>query len=179
MKKDTNSRKNKYDFNRIRAIILDMDGVLTDGRFGYDGSNEEIKFFHARDGHGIKLAIRAGLLVGILSGRASRANKKRAEELGLSFLYEDKKDKAEAFAVLLRENSLRAEECLYMGDDIVDIPVFRAAGFAVTVADAPEYLDEYCDIRTEKPGGHGAVREIIEIILKDQNKWDSLMAKYI
>ena len=172
-------KKGRGALLKINAVVLDIDGVLTDGRFGYDGSDDEIKFFHARDGHGIKLAMRAGLKVGALSGRASRANKKRAEELGFTFLYEAKKDKQAAFEVLLKENNLTAEEVLYVGDDLVDIPVFREVAVAVTVNDAPEYLDEYCDFRTSLPGGHGAVREVIEILLKEQNKWDMLVQKYI
>ncbi len=177
--KDYISSNGNSDFLKIRAIVLDIDGVLTDGRFGYDGSEHEIKFFHARDGHGIKLAMRADILVGALSGRESSANRKRAAELGFSFLYEGKKNKQEAFQVLLAENDLRHEEVLFVGDDVVDIPVFRVAGIAVVVEDAPEYLDEFCAFRTMLPGGHGAVREVIEILLKEQNKWDTLMQKYI
>ncbi len=171
--------ENNSAFLGIRAIVLDIDGVLTDGRFGYDGSEHEIKFFHARDGHGIKLAMRSGLKVGALSGRASSANRKRAEELGFSFLYEGKKDKQKAFKILLDENNLKSEEVLYIGDDLVDIPVLREVGVAVAVNDAPGYLDEFCDFRTALPGGHGAVREVIEILLKEQNKWDILIQKYI
>jgi len=171
--------KGRDAFQKISAVVLDIDGVLTDGRFGYDGSEDEIKFFHARDGHGIKLAMRADLKVGALSGRASSANRKRAEELGFTFLYEGKKDKQAAFEVLLKENNLKAEEVLYIGDDLVDIPVFREVGIAVVVNDAPEYLDEFCDFRTNLPGGHGAVREVIEILLKEQNRWNTLIQKYI
>ena len=166
-------------FLKIRAIVLDIDGVLTDVRFGYDGSENEIKFFHARDGQGIKLAMRADLKVGALSGRASSANRKRADELGFSFLYEGKKNKEEAFEILLEENQLKSEEVLYIGDDIIDVPVLRKVGIAVAVADASDYLEEFCSFRTELPGGHGAVREVIEILLKEQGKWDTLMERYI
>jgi YrbI family 3-deoxy-D-manno-octulosonate 8-phosphate phosphatase len=166
-------------FSKIRAIVLDIDGVLTDGRFGYDGSENEIKFFHARDGHGIKLAMRAGFKVGALSGRESSANKKRAEELGFSFLYEGQKNKKEALEILLEENQLKSEEVLYIGDDIVDLPVFKEVGIAVVVGDAPVYLDEFTAFRTDLSGGHGAVREVIEILLKEQNKWDTLMDIYV
>lgn len=169
---------NREALKKITTIVLDVDGVLTDGRFGYDGTDDEVKFFHARDGHGIKLAMRTGIKVGILSGRASKANRKRAEELGLSFIYEGEKDKKAAFLKLLDEQGVKAEECLYMGDDVVDIPPFRMAGFAVTVADAPDYMDEYCDIRTTLGGGHGAVREIIEILLKEQDTWKQVTERY-
>lgn len=168
----------KNALQKIKTVVLDVDGVLTDGRFGYDGTEDEVKFFYARDGHGIKLAMRVGLKVGILSGRASKANRKRAEELGLSFMYEGEKDKKAAFLKLLDEQQTKAEECLYMGDDVVDIPPFKMAGVAVTVADAPEYMDDHCDIRTTLRGGHGAVREIIEILLKEQDKWKQVTEKY-
>ncbi|OGV53106.1 MAG: hypothetical protein A2017_04510 [Lentisphaerae bacterium GWF2_44_16] len=164
---------------KIKALVLDIDGVLTDGRIGYGQGEGEIKFFHVRDGHGLKMAMRAGLKVGVLSGRSSEANRTRARELGFSFIYEGKKDKGEAFKILLAENDLKADECLYMGDDVVDIPVFRQAGIAVTVADAPADLDEFCDCRTKLPGGQGAVRELIEWLLKEQGKWQDLMKKYI
>ncbi|NOY75181.1 MAG: HAD hydrolase family protein [Kiritimatiellaeota bacterium] len=163
----------------VKALLLDIDGVLTDARFGYDGTENEIKFFHARDGHGIKLALRSGLKVGMLSGRASGANRKRAGELGLSFFYEGEKDKLDAFQRLLAESGLKAADFLYVGDDLVDVPVFKMTGVSATVADAPDYMDEYCDFRTTLPGGHGAVREIVERILKGQNRWSDVAQKYI
>lgn len=164
---------------KIKALVLDIDGVLTDGRIGYGTGDGEIKFFHVRDGHGLKMAMRAGLKVGVLSGRSSEANRVRAKELGFNFIYEGKKDKGEAFKTLLEENAFLPEECLFMGDDVVDIPVFRQAGIAVTVADAPADLDEFCHFRTKLPGGQGAVRELIEWLLKEQGKWQDLMKKYI
>ena len=163
--------------DKIVAIVLDIDGILTDGRMGYS-SGDEVKFFHVRDGHGIKLAMRAGLKVGALSGRSAAANRKRAEELGFDFLYEGKKDKRAAFLELLKEHNLTAEECLYIGDDVVDAVPMRMAGIGVTVADAPEYMDEFCDMRTALPGGHGAVREVLDWLLHRQNKWEALMERY-
>ncbi|MPM40827.1 3-deoxy-D-manno-octulosonate 8-phosphate phosphatase KdsC [bioreactor metagenome] len=166
-------------WRKIRAIVLDIDGILTDGRIGYGGgSGEEIKFFHVRDGHGIKLALRAGLLVGALSGRQSEANRRRAEELGFSFLYEKKHDKLAAFQELLAEHRLEAGECLYMGDDVVDLPVMRTVGIAVTVADAPDYMDTAARWRTAAAGGCGAVREAIERLLLESGRWDAVMARY-
>lgn len=164
--------------NRIKAVILDIDGVLTDGRIGYDGSGE-IKFFHVRDGHGIKLAKRAGLKVGALSGRGAAANRQRTTELGFDFVYEDRKDKLSAFELLLAENGLKAEECLYVGDDLVDAPVLKMAGIGVAVADAPAELDRFCALRTKLPGGRGAVREVMEWLLKEQGKWEELLKKYL
>lgn len=168
----------KFALKRISTIVMDVDGVMTDGRFGYNGTEDEIKFFHARDGHGIKLALRMGMKVGILSGRASKANRKRAEELGLSFIYENEKNKEEAFHKIMEEQHIIPEECIYIGDDVVDIPPLKLAGVGITVADAPDYLDEYCDYRTTLKGGYGAVREVIELVLKEQNKWDQVTEKY-
>jgi len=172
------TRELKNALKKINAIVLDVDGVLTDGTFAYDDNGKEIKFFNARDGHGIKLALRTGMKVGILSGRESNANKKRANELGLSFIYENVKDKKIAFLKLLEEQNISADECLYVGDDLVDIPPMKIAGAAATVADAPECMNEYCDFRSILPGGKGAVREIIELLLKEQEKWENITEKY-
>ena len=161
----------------VRAVVLDIDGVLTDGRVGYDGERK-IKFFNYRDGHWIKLALRAGLLVGALSGATSPANAQRAGELGFSFLYEGVKDKLEGFENLLAEWKLAPEECLYMGDDLVDMPPMRRAGVAVAVRDAVWELDEVADWRTETPGGHGAVCEVIRELLTAQGKLDALLERY-
>ncbi|MDD3885689.1 MAG: HAD-IIIA family hydrolase [Victivallaceae bacterium] len=165
------------DFLKIRAVVLDVDGVLTDGRSGY-GLGEEVKFFNLRDGHWIKLAMRAGLKVGILSGRSSRANRDRAAELGLSFIYENCKDKLAGFMKLLEEQSLRPDECFYMGDDLVDMPVMRRAGVAVAVADAVPELDEVADWRTKLGGGHGAVYEAIRRLLIEQGKYEEVTERY-
>ncbi len=161
----------------IRAIVLDVDGVLTDGRSLF-GLPEEVKFFHLRDGHWMKLALRAGLQVGLLSGRASAANRARAAELGLSFCYENCKDKLEGFERLLRERRLEARECLYMGDDVIDMPVMRRVGIAVAVADAVPELDEVAAFRTAAPGGHGAVCEAIHWLLGGQGRLGAVMERY-
>jgi len=168
------------NISEIKAIVLDVDGVLTDGRIGYGcGSPREIKFFDVRDGQGIRLAMRAGLLVGILSGRKSQANRTRAGELGLSFLYEGCLDKLSGWEKLLAEQGLKPSECMYIGDDVVDMPPMRRAGFPVAVADAAPELDSVAILRTKHSGGRGAVREAIEILLKGQGKWDSVLEKYM
>jgi 3-deoxy-D-manno-octulosonate 8-phosphate phosphatase (KDO 8-P phosphatase) len=150
---------------------------MTDGRFGYDGERE-VKFFHARDGHGIKMAKRTGMKIGALSGRSSPANRARSQELEFDFLLEGRKNKREAFLELLASLHMTPEQCLCMGDDLVDIPIMRMAGVAVTVADAPGEMDRVADFRTTRPGGHGAVREMLEWILKEQGKWESLVERY-
>ena len=162
---------------KIRAVILDIDGVLTDGRVGYDGERK-IKFFNYHDGHWMKLAIRAGILVGTLSGATAPANAQRANELGLSFLREGVKDKLAGFEALVAELKLAPEECLYMGDDVVDMPPMRRAGVAVAVRNAVPELDEVADWRTETPGGQGAVCEVIRELLAAQNKLDAVLEVY-
>ena len=118
-------RQNFNSIHNINTIILDIDGVLTDGRIGY-GATDEIKFFHVRDGHGLKLASRAGFKLGILSGRMAECNRRRAQELGFDFIIEGCHDKKSGFAELLLQQNLKAENCLYMGDDVVDIPDGRS-----------------------------------------------------
>lgn len=167
------------DLSKIKAIVLDVDGVLTDGRIGYREDGNEIKFFHVRDGHRIVMAIRAGLKAGILSGRRSAANETRARELHLDFFYQGCHDKKQGFETLLADQHLKPEECMYIGDDLVDMPPMRIAGFSVAVADASPELDEVCHLRTKARGGRGAVCEAIEYLLKGQGKWDALLKKYL
>jgi 3-deoxy-D-manno-octulosonate 8-phosphate phosphatase (KDO 8-P phosphatase) len=162
----------------IKAVILDVDGVLTDGRIGYAGDGQEIKFFDVKDGHAIKLLRRAGLKVGLLSGRASKANSKRAQELELDFVYQGEKDKGEALERLLREQQLQAEDCLYMGDDVVDMPVMKKVAISVATGDAVDEVKELALWTTESFGGCGAVREMAVRLLKQQNQWDQVMSRY-
>lgn len=162
----------------IKAVILDIDGVLTDGRVGYNDSADEIKFFDVKDGHAIKLLMRAHIKVGVLSGRMSKANQTRAAELGVNFLYENEKDKREAFSRVLAEQKLAPEECLYIGDDLVDLPVLRRAGIGVAVGDAVPEIRDYVDRITEAPGGRGAIRETAVWLLKAQGKWAKLIERY-
>lgn len=161
----------------IKAVILDIDGVLTDGRVGYGGP-DFIKFFHYRDGHWLKLALRAGLMVGLLSGRESKANRERAAELGLTFVRENIHDKLEEFEKLLVEYELKPEECLYIGDDVIDMPVLRRVGIPVAVADAVPELDEVVIYRTTAPGGHGAVCETMRLLLQARGDLDSVLERY-
>lgn len=164
--------------NKITTVVLDVDGVLTDGRIGYRDNGDEIKFFHVRDGHGLKLAQRAGLKVGILSGRKSKANATRAAELKMDFLYEDCKDKDAGFTRLLEEQQLLPEQCMYIGDDVVDARPMARCGLAVAVGDAVPELNAVADLRTKAEGGRGAVREAVEFLLKEQGKWSKLMERY-
>ncbi|MDD3153334.1 MAG: HAD-IIIA family hydrolase [Victivallaceae bacterium] len=163
---------------QIRLIALDVDGVLTDGTLGYDSTGNEIKFFHARDGHWLKIAQRAGWKVGIISGREAQANRRRAAELNFDFLEERCHDKLATFEEVCTRYAVAPEQCMYMGDDVVDMPVLRRAGLAVVPNDALSLLDEVADLRTDLPGGHGAVAEAVIWLLEKMNLLDGLMERY-
>jgi len=162
----------------IRLLLLDVDGVLTDGRVVYDGVGRELKFFHIKDGHGIKLLQRAGLSVGILSGRRSSAVRLRAKELGIDLLQQRALDKAKVLEAILRKRKIKPEQVCFVGDDLVDLPVFGRVGFAVAVADSVEEVKAHAHYVTHRLGGRGAVREVCEMILKAQGKWETVTRKY-
>ncbi len=163
----------------IRAIVLDIDGVLTDARLGYGHDGTVVKFFDGRDEHAIKMARRQGLLVGVLSGRDDPANRQWAAKLDLSFAFYGEKRKPIAFNRLLTEHELTAAECLYIGDDVVDIPQLRRAGIGVAVADAVDEAKASADYVCEAAGGHGAVREVIVRVMRAKGLWDLAMQRYI
>jgi 3-deoxy-D-manno-octulosonate 8-phosphate phosphatase (KDO 8-P phosphatase) len=163
----------------IRAIIFDVDGVLTDGRVGYGPDGIRIKFFDVRDGAAIGVALAAGLRVGFLSGRSDPATLERAKELALSFVYTDNRDKAAAFRRLLEDQSLEAAQCLYVGDDLLDVPVIRSAGIGIAVLDAAPEAREAADLVLERRGGDGAARAVIELLLRAQGRWDSALSAFL
>ncbi|MDI6753070.1 MAG: HAD-IIIA family hydrolase [Thermodesulfobacteriota bacterium] len=162
----------------IRLLLLDVDGVLTDGRIVYDGRGQELKSFDIKDGQGIKLLQQAGLKVGIISGRKSSAVSLRARELGIDLLLQKALDKAKALERIIRKGNIRAEQICFVGDDLVDLAVFPRVGFAVAVADSVKEVKENAHYITHCPGGRGAVREVCELILKVQGKWEAVTQKY-
>jgi len=164
---------------RIKLLLMDCDGVLTDGRIELVGEKEEQKFFHTRDGHGLVLLHRAGLSSGIISGRTSSAVSRRARELGVTYLRQASLDKIKDFEELLKEAELEESEVAFIGDDVVDIPLMERSELAVAVADATRETRQAAHYVTQLPGGYGAVREVTEIILKAQGHWDDLMKHYI
>ena len=164
-------------FQKIRAVISDIDGVLTNGTVGY-GAPDFIKFFNYRDGHWLKMAKRQGYIVGFISGRSSAANRARAAELGVNFCKEDIHTKQEAFEEILKEYDLQPEECIYVGDDIIDAPVLSRAGIGIAVADAVPVLDEFVDWRLNTPGGHGVFVEILERLFRESGKLDAVLERY-
>ncbi len=163
---------------RIRLLLLDVDGVMTDGRLGFDSAGREFKFFYARDGIGIRLLQGAGLKVGILSGRRAKVVELRARELGIDLLRQKIQDKAGVLEEILKKEKLRREQICYVGDDLVDLPVLTRVGLAVAVADAAPEVKAAAHFITRKPGGWGAVREVCEILLRAQGKWKARIQKF-
>ena len=163
---------------RIKLLLMDCDGVLTDGRVWLFENGEEQKGFHTRDGLGIELLHRAGLRSGIISGRTSAAVQKRAQGLGMSFVIQGCEDKQKAFTEILDHALVDTLEVAFIGDDLNDIPLMRQSGLGVAVADAAPETREHAHYITSAAGGFGAVREVVELILKAQGRWDELVARY-
>ncbi len=149
----------------IRLAAFDVDGVFTDGRFYLSNDGVESKAFHTQDGHGVKELMRAGVAVAVISARRSEAVRLRMAELGVVHVFQGVADKLEAFQSLLQALQLGPAQCVYTGDDVPDLPLLRAAGFAVAVANAVDDVKAAADYVTRTPGGSGAVREVCELIL--------------
>lgn len=163
---------------KIRLLLLDVDGVMTDGRIIYDDHGVETKAFDVKDGHGLKLVQRAGIRVGIITGRQSAVVDRRADELGIDLVYQGAKDKLVPFLEILAKTGLAPEQVAYVGDDYPDLPVLRRAGFAITVADGIEELKPYVHYVTKQPGGRGAVREVCDLLLKESDRWEEIAGRY-
>ena len=161
--------------SKIELVLLDVDGVLTDGRIIWDANGTEIKFFNVKDGHGIKLLQRAGIQVGIITGRTSPVVDLRAKELGITLVYQGSLRKQDSYDDIKRITGLSDHQIAYMGDDVIDVPVMRRVGFAAAPSDAlPEAL-AVADLVTSRCGGMGAVRELCDLILKCRGDWDQLV----
>ena len=163
---------------RVRLLLLDVDGVLTDGRIVYADDGAELKRFHVRDGSGLKLWHAAGKRSAIVSGRKSAAVERRAGELGIRPVLQGRDDKLAAFAEVLAATGLRPEQVCAVGDDLPDLPVLRRCGLAVAVADACPEARAAAHYVSTAPGGRGAVREAVEWLLKAAGRWDDLVARY-
>jgi 3-deoxy-D-manno-octulosonate 8-phosphate phosphatase (KDO 8-P phosphatase) len=167
------------NFNDIKLLVLDVDGVMTDGTITINADGSESKSFNTLDGHGIKMWQRAGLKVAILSGRTSEPTQRRAEQLQIEYVFQECHDKLPVFKKLLEQLSLEPREAAFIGDDVTDLPVLRYTGFAATVVNAVDVVKQNADYVTTIPGGKGAVREVIEHILKGSGKWQELMKRYL
>jgi 3-deoxy-D-manno-octulosonate 8-phosphate phosphatase (KDO 8-P phosphatase) len=160
---------------RIKLLLLDVDGVLTDGRIIIDDRGVETKQFHVRDGQGISLLIRAGVDVGFITGRVSKIVQHRSRELGVRLVYQGVADKRAAYIEIKRKTKRSDAEIAYVGDDFIDLPVLRQAGLAISVSDGWPELFSVVDYVTKQKGGRGAVREVAELILNAQDKWPKLI----
>jgi len=185
MTKDLRARAQK-----IKLLLMDVDGVMTDGRIYYlpyvrgtGGTRSrrmvETKTFHSRDGLGLRLAMDAGLKTGIISGRGSPVVEYRARELGIHFIVQDSREKLLPYQTILRDGGLEDEEVCFVGDDIVDLPVLRRVGLAVGVGNGHPLLRRHVHYWTRCPGGMGAVRETIELILSAQGKLEAIVRRYL
>ncbi|MEA3362724.1 MAG: HAD-IIIA family hydrolase [Thermodesulfobacteriota bacterium] len=163
---------------KIKLLLLDVDGVLTDGRIIYDNHGNELKAFDVKDGHGLKLLQRAGIQVGIITGRSSEIVSRRAKELGIEILYQGALQKLEPYVEILSNLGLTDDQVAYVGDDVIDLPILRRVGFSATVADAAPDVLPLVDYVSSRSGGCGAVREICDMLLRASGQWEELTERY-
>lgn len=163
---------------KIKLLVLDVDGVLTDGRIILDGGDNELKSFHVRDGHGIRMLIRAGINVALITGRHSKVVARRAKELGIKEIFQKCHDKKIAYRQLAEKYSLLDSEIAYVGDDIVDISVLKMCGFPVAVSDAEDEVKSSVRMITKRCGGRGAVREVCDFLLRAKGLWEGIIDGY-
>ena len=162
----------------IQLLLLDVDGVLTDGSIIYSDADSETKVFNVKDGFGLKLVMAAGIKVGLVTGRTSRALHRRCRDLGIRFIYDGVQQKAPLLDRIITETGVGAADTAFIGDDLPDLPLMRRVGLSIAVADAHEIIRDYSDWITSAPGGRGAVREVCDALLKARGDWDKLMAKF-
>ena len=167
------------DFAEIKMLALDVDGVLTDGTLIINADGSESKFFNSLDGHGIRMWQRAGLKVALISGRTSVPTERRAEQLQIEYVFQECHYKLPVVEQLAGQLGLSPANIAYIGDDLTDMPVMRYVGLAVAVANAVDEVKQCADYVTTRPGGSGAVREVIEYILKNSGRWQELMKRYL
>ncbi|MBC7697424.1 MAG: HAD hydrolase family protein [Bacteroidia bacterium] len=169
----------KSRLQNIKLLVLDVDGVMTDGGLTIGDDGQEYKTFHAHDGLGMKLLKASGVELAIITGRTSNVVKKRAETTGVAHFYQGAEDKLVAFNELIKASGLQANQCAFMGDDVVDLPPMLKCGLAIAVPAAPELVLRHAHYVTKKSGGHGAVREICEMIMHAQGTFDGQMAQFL
>lgn len=163
----------------IRLLALDVDGVLTDGRLYFSASGDELKAFNILDGHGIKLLRSSGIEVAIITGRNSPLTARRASDLGIVHLLQGREDKRQALTELCTTLSIHLDTVAYVGDDLPDLGAIRACGLGICVANAHQALQQHADYCTVQKGGEGAVREVCDLILQAQNRYDAIIAHYL
>ena len=162
----------------VRLLLLDVDGVLTDGTIIYNEDGSETKHFHVRDGLGIRLLMEAGIRVAIVTGRTSQALRHRCRNLGIEDIYDGVGDKGALLSRIEARTGIPPEQMAFVGDDLPDLPLMRRVGVSVAVADAHEAVKEVADMATSAPGGNGAVREVCERVLKSRGLWEKMKGKF-
>lgn len=163
----------------VKLVIFDVDGIMTDGTLYLADDGQEYKGFNSLDGHGLKMLKSTGVELGIITGRSSQVVVQRARNLGISHLHQGAHDKLEVYRQLLGDLGLAPEQTAFMGDDVVDLPVMRRAGLAITVPAAPDLVKAHSHYVTRREGGRGAVREACEFIMRAQGSFDAQMALYL
>jgi 3-deoxy-D-manno-octulosonate 8-phosphate phosphatase (KDO 8-P phosphatase) len=162
----------------IQLLLLDVDGVLTDGSIIYSDEDSETKVFNVKDGFGLKLVMAAGIKVGLVTGRTSRALHRRCRDLGIRYIYDGVQQKAPLLDKIITETGVGAANTAFIGDDLPDLPLMRRIGLSIAVADAHEVVRDYSDWITSAPGGRGAVREVCDALLKARGDWEKMMEHY-
>jgi 3-deoxy-D-manno-octulosonate 8-phosphate phosphatase (KDO 8-P phosphatase) len=163
----------------VRLVLLDVDGVLTDGSLYFGDDGTEYKAFYSRDGHGMKMLRECGVEIAIITGRNSSIVADRMDSLGVKYVYQGQLDKLTPFLSLLQQLELQPEQVAYVGDDIMDLPVMRRVGLAVAVQDAHPLVKAHAHWLTAQPGGRGAVREVCDLIMQAQGQWERQIRKYL
>ena len=166
---------NRDKLKRIKLLLLDVDGVLTDGSIIYNDSGAETKVFNVKDGLGIRILMKAGIQVGIVTSRTSKTLNHRCNNLGISLIFDGVRDEASVLELISKQTGLQAEDIAFVGDDLIDLPLLKRVGLSIAVADAHETVIENVDMVTSKKGGAGAVREVCEAILKAQGFWSKVL----
>jgi len=162
----------------IQLLLLDVDGVLTDGSIIYNDDGSETKIFNARDGFGLKLVMSAGIKVGIVTGRSSQALRHRCDNLGIDLLFDGVGDKAQMLEEIVAQTGIDTEQTAFVGDDLPDLPIMKTAGLSIAVADAHEIVRQKADWTTLAQGGQGAVREVCEALLTARGVWEEITARF-
>jgi 3-deoxy-D-manno-octulosonate 8-phosphate phosphatase (KDO 8-P phosphatase) len=163
----------------VRLLILDVDGVLTDGSLQFDNRGEEYKTFNSLDGHGIRMLLDNAIEVAVITGRESKIVSHRMSDLGVRHIYQGCRDKLSAFEELLQTTGLKPELAAYVGDDLPDLPIMQRVGLAIAVNNAHAFVKQHCDWVTTLPGGKGAVREITDLILESQSLLETMQKQYL
>ncbi|HEY5738846.1 MAG TPA: 3-deoxy-manno-octulosonate-8-phosphatase KdsC [Gammaproteobacteria bacterium] len=164
---------------QVKLLIVDVDGVLTDGGLYFDNRGEELKRFCSLDGHGMRMALGGGIEIAVITGRRSNIVEHRMRDLGVSHVYQGSRDKLPVFEQLLRDTGLEAEQAAYVGDDLPDLPIMHRVGFAIAVQNAHGFVKQHCDWVTSARGGDGAVREVTDFILHSQGLLDAQQQGYL